>query len=143
VFAVGWAKRGPTGTIPTNRAESHAVASRCRLAEGARSQERPDPMPLASTSRAGTASTRPRSRPAPSGPPRVKLTDWKALLDVAQRAERPILPRSTEENLHASFHLHRARLPLAHRPACAVRRPCSRSRCIPISRSSIRSGPRR
>src|SRR4051812_23197169 len=26
VFAVGWAKRGPTGTIPTNRADSHAVA---------------------------------------------------------------------------------------------------------------------
>ena len=28
VFPVGWAKRGPTGTIPTNRAESHAVAQR-------------------------------------------------------------------------------------------------------------------
>lgn len=28
LYVVGWAKRGPTGTIPTNRAESHAVAQR-------------------------------------------------------------------------------------------------------------------
>jgi ferredoxin--NADP+ reductase len=26
MFAVGWARRGPNGTIPTNRADSHAVA---------------------------------------------------------------------------------------------------------------------
>ena len=41
VFPVGWAKRGPTGTIPTNRAESHAVAQAgAGLPEGPRSQER-------------------------------------------------------------------------------------------------------
>ena len=41
VFPVGWARRGPTGTIPTNRADSHAVAQQVhRLAQGARSQER-------------------------------------------------------------------------------------------------------
>jgi ferredoxin--NADP+ reductase len=28
LYVVGWAKRGPSGTIPTNRPESHAVASR-------------------------------------------------------------------------------------------------------------------
>ncbi len=28
LYVVGWAKRGPTGTIPTNRGESHAVAER-------------------------------------------------------------------------------------------------------------------
>jgi len=28
LYVVGWAKRGPTGTIPTNRTESHAVAER-------------------------------------------------------------------------------------------------------------------
>ncbi|MEM8587586.1 MAG: FAD-dependent oxidoreductase [Pseudomonadota bacterium] len=28
LYVVGWAKRGPSGTIPTNRAESHEVANR-------------------------------------------------------------------------------------------------------------------
>ncbi|MEM7442187.1 MAG: FAD-dependent oxidoreductase [Pseudomonadota bacterium] len=28
LYVVGWAKRGPSGTIPTNRPESHAVANR-------------------------------------------------------------------------------------------------------------------
>ncbi|HEX6977670.1 MAG TPA: FAD-dependent oxidoreductase [Alphaproteobacteria bacterium] len=28
LYVVGWAKRGPSGTIPTNRTESHAVAQR-------------------------------------------------------------------------------------------------------------------
>ena len=28
LYVVGWAKRGPTGTIPTNRTESHGVAQR-------------------------------------------------------------------------------------------------------------------
>ena len=28
LYVAGWAKRGPTGTIPTNRTESHAVAER-------------------------------------------------------------------------------------------------------------------
>ncbi len=34
LYVVGWAKRGPSGTIATNRAESHAVADRL-LAETA------------------------------------------------------------------------------------------------------------
>ena len=67
VFPVGWARRGPSGTIPTNRADSHAVAQQVLAwLEGARSQERPRLRCRSpSMPRAGTASTRPRSRPAP------------------------------------------------------------------------------
>ena len=60
---------GPSGTIPTNRADSHAVAQQViAWLEGARSQERarPDAADRRRRSRAGTASTRPRSRPVPS-----------------------------------------------------------------------------
>ena len=76
----------PTGTIPTNRADSHAVAQQViTWLEGPRSQERPrHPMPLA-VDVAGwhridkaevAAGAKLRDRP------RVKLTDWQALLDI-------------------------------------------------------------
>jgi Pyridine nucleotide-disulphide oxidoreductase len=86
VFAVGWARRGPTGTIPTNRADSHAVAREV-LAWLARRDPKsgPDPMPL-STDVAGwhRIDKAEIAAGAALGRPRVKLIDWKALLDAAQ-----------------------------------------------------------
>lgn len=86
VFPVGWARRGPTGTIPTNRAESHAVAQQVlAFLKDRDPKSGPDVLPIAVDAAgwhridkheiaAGTA----------LGRPRVKLTDWQALLDVAQ-----------------------------------------------------------
>jgi NADPH-dependent 2,4-dienoyl-CoA reductase/sulfur reductase-like enzyme len=85
VFAVGWARRGPSGTIPTNRADSHAVAQQVIAWLKARDPKSgPDPMPLSVDAAgwhridkaevaAGTA----------KGRPRVKFTDWQTLLDIA------------------------------------------------------------
>jgi len=84
LYVVGWAKRGPSGTIPTNRSEAHAVADRV-LAEtlgggkpgraglsaalAARAQEIVD----FSVWRAIDAAERSR---ATSGRPRQKLRRW-------------------------------------------------------------------
>ncbi|HEY2874959.1 MAG TPA: FAD-dependent oxidoreductase [Reyranella sp.] len=86
VFAVGWAKRGPNGTIPTNRADSLAVAQQVIAWLKKRDPKSgPDPLPIA-VDLAGwhridkvevAAGTK-------LGRPRVKLTDWKALLDTAE-----------------------------------------------------------
>jgi ferredoxin--NADP+ reductase len=86
VFAVGWAKRGPTGTIPTNRADSHAVARQViAWLEDRDPRSGPDPMPvavdLAGWHRIDKAEV---AAGAKLGRPRVKLTDWKALLDTAE-----------------------------------------------------------
>ncbi len=86
VFPVGWAKRGPTGTIPANRAESHAVAEQVLAWLGKRDPKSgTDPMPLsidfAGWHRIDKAEV---AAGKPLGRPRVKLTDWQALLDVAQ-----------------------------------------------------------
>ena len=86
VFAVGWAKRGPTGTIPTNRADSHTVAHRVVAWLKERDPKSgPDPMPLAvdvaGWHRIDKAEA---AAGAKIGRPRVKLTDWKALLDTAE-----------------------------------------------------------
>jgi hypothetical protein len=86
VFAVGWARRGPTGTIPTNRGESHAVAKEVLAwLERRDPKSGPDPMPL-SVDAAGWHRIDKAEIAAgqKAGRPRVKLTDWKALLDVAQ-----------------------------------------------------------
>ena len=86
VFAVGWARRGPTGTIPTNRADSHAVAREVLAWLGERDPKSgPDPMPI-STDVAGwhRIDKAEIAAGAPLGRPRVKLADWKSLLDVAQ-----------------------------------------------------------
>jgi len=86
VFAVGWAKRGPSGTIPTNRADSHAVAQEVL----AWLKDRPpkggiDPLPpsidAAGWHRIDKAES---AAGAAEGRPRVKLTDWPSLLKVAQ-----------------------------------------------------------
>ncbi|MFI5002384.1 MAG: FAD-dependent oxidoreductase [Reyranellales bacterium] len=86
VFPVGWAKRGPSGTIPTNRADSHAVAEEVLAWLGKRDPKSgTDPMPLsvdvAGWHRIDKAEA---AAGAALGRPRVKLTDWQALLDVAQ-----------------------------------------------------------
>ena len=86
VFAVGWARRGPSGTIPTNRADSHAVAQQVIAWLGERDPKSGfDPMPLsvdlAGWHRIDKAEVAAGAR---QGRPRVKLTDWKALLDTAE-----------------------------------------------------------
>jgi ferredoxin--NADP+ reductase len=86
VFPVGWAKRGPTGTIPTNRSESHAVAKEVMDWLNQRDPKSgPDPMPLsvdlAGWHRIDKAEV---AAGAKTGRPRVKLTEWQQLLDVAQ-----------------------------------------------------------
>lgn len=86
VFAVGWAKRGPSGTIPTNRADSHAVAQQVLTWL----KDRPpkggiDPLPP-STDAAGWHRIDKAETAAgvAEGRPRVKLTDWQSLLKVAK-----------------------------------------------------------
>jgi ferredoxin--NADP+ reductase len=86
VFAVGWARRGPNGTIPTNRADSLAVAQQVIAWLKERDPKSgPDPMPLAvdlaGWHRIDNAEV---AAGAKAGRPRVKLTDWKALLDTAE-----------------------------------------------------------
>ena len=86
VFAVGWAKRGPHGTIPTNRADSLAVAQQVIAWLRERDPKSgPDPMPvavdLAGWHRIDKAEVAAGAR---LGRPRVKLADWKALLDTAE-----------------------------------------------------------
>jgi ferredoxin--NADP+ reductase len=90
VFAVGWAKRGPQGTIPTNRADSFAVAQQVIAWLKARDPKSgPDPLPvavdLAGWHRIDQAEVAAGAR---LGRPRVKLTDWKALLDTANPSPR-------------------------------------------------------
>lgn len=86
VFAVGWARRGPTGTIPSNRAESHAVAKQVLAwLETRDPKSGPDILPIAIDA-AGWHRIDKHEVAAGSalGRPRVKLTDWSALLAVAQ-----------------------------------------------------------
>lgn len=86
IFPVGWAKRGPSGTIPTNRADSHAVAQQVIAWLRERDPKSgPDPMPL-SVDVAGwhRIDKTEVAAGARVGRPRVKLTDWKALLDTAE-----------------------------------------------------------
>jgi ferredoxin--NADP+ reductase len=86
VFPVGWARRGPTGTIPTNRAESHAVAQQVlAFLKDRDPKSGPDVLPIA-VDAAGwhRIDKHEVAAGAALGRPRVKLTDWQALLDVAQ-----------------------------------------------------------
>jgi NADPH-dependent 2,4-dienoyl-CoA reductase/sulfur reductase-like enzyme len=86
VFPVGWAKRGPSGTIPTNRAESHAVAQQVlAFLKDRDPKSGPDVLPIA-VDAAGwhRIDKHEVAAGAALGRPRVKLTDWQALLDVAQ-----------------------------------------------------------
>ncbi len=87
-FAVGWARRGPTGTIPTNRAESHAVAKQVMAWLAERDPKSgPDILPVAVDAAGWHRIDRHEiAAGAAIGRPRVKLTDWQALLAVAQAA---------------------------------------------------------
>ncbi|WP_421996962.1 FAD-dependent oxidoreductase [Reyranella sp.] len=86
VFPVGWARRGPTGTIPTNRAESHAVAQEVLAFLKERDPKSgPDILPAAIDAAGWHRIDKQEvAAGAAAGRPRVKLTDWQALLDVAQ-----------------------------------------------------------
>ena len=86
VFPVGWAKRGPTGTIPTNRAESHAVAQQVlAFLKDRDPKSGPDVLPIA-VDAAGwhRIDKHEVAAGAAQGRPRVKLTEWQTLLDIAQ-----------------------------------------------------------
>lgn len=86
IFPVGWARRGPSGTIPTNRADSHAVAQQVLAWLKDRDPKSgPDVLPLA-VDAAGwhRIDKHEIAAGAAAGRPRVKLTAWQALLDVAQ-----------------------------------------------------------
>lgn len=92
LYAVGWARRGPTGTIGTNRRDGFGVADRI-LAEAA-AEERPGgagldalllerdrcPVTYEAWERIDAAETA-RAR---QGAPREKLVEWKALLAAAR-----------------------------------------------------------
>jgi len=86
VFAVGWAKRGPTGTIPTSRGESHAVARQVLAWLKDRDlKSGPDPIPQAVDAAGWHRIDKAEiAAGAKAGRPRVKLTDWQKLLEVAQ-----------------------------------------------------------
>lgn len=86
VFAVGWARRGPSGTIPTNRADSHAVAKDViAWLESRDPKSGPDILPLAVDAagwhRIDKAEV---AAGAAQGRPRLKVVDRQALLDIAQ-----------------------------------------------------------
>jgi ferredoxin--NADP+ reductase len=70
LYVVGWAKRGPSGTIATNRAESHEVAQRL-VAE------------VAPAGRPGGAAL--AARLAERGVRRIEYADWLRI-DAAERA---------------------------------------------------------
>jgi ferredoxin--NADP+ reductase len=86
IFPVGWARRGPTGTIPTNRAESHAVARQVMdWLESRDPKSGPDILPIAIDAAGWHRIDKHEiAAGAAQGRPRVKLTDWQALLEVAQ-----------------------------------------------------------
>ena len=85
-FAVGWARRGPNGTIPTNRADSHAVAKQVVDWLGTREPKSgPDVLPVAVDAAGWRRIDKHEiASGGACGRPRVKLTDWRTLLDVAQ-----------------------------------------------------------
>lgn len=86
VFAVGWARRGPSGTIPTNRADSHAVAKEVAVWLKERDPKSgPDPLPVCVDAAGWHRIDKTEvAAGAALGRPRVKLTEWPALLEVAQ-----------------------------------------------------------
>ncbi|GIK99259.1 MAG: NADP oxidoreductase [Alphaproteobacteria bacterium] len=93
LWVVGWAKRGPSGTIPTNRAESFAVAESvaAELAQGNARKPGPDALDRLLAGRGVTVIDRPawlridaaeaaRARP---GAPREKLVTIVELVAAA------------------------------------------------------------
>lgn len=86
VFAVGWARRGPTGTIPANRTDSHAVAQQVMAwLEDRDPKSGTDIIPVcvdaAGWHRIDKVEV---AAGAAAGRPRVKLVDRERLLAVAE-----------------------------------------------------------
>lgn len=86
IFPVGWAKRGPSGTIPTNRADSHAVAQQVLAWLKDRApKDFADPLPAAIDAAGWQRIDKAEiAAGAAEGRPRVKLTNWESLLKVAK-----------------------------------------------------------
>lgn len=86
VFAVGWARRGPSGTIPTNRADSHAVAQQVLAWLKDRvPKSGVDPLPPVVEADGWRRIDKAEiAAGAAAGRPRIKLTDWASLLKVAE-----------------------------------------------------------
>lgn len=95
VHVVGWARRGPSGTIPTNRADSFAVAERLVADLAPSAKPGPDGLDALLASRGiATIDTAGWQRidkaesdaGAREGRPRVKLANWAALRAAANPA---------------------------------------------------------
>ena len=95
VYVVGWARRGPSGTIPTNRADSFAVVERLVADLAPSSKPGPGGLDALLASRdAATIDTAGWQRidkaeseaGAREGRPRVKLASWAALRATANPA---------------------------------------------------------
>jgi ferredoxin--NADP+ reductase len=86
VFAVGWASRGPSGTIPTNRADSHSVAQQVvAFLKDRDPKSGTDVIPACVDAAGWRRIDRAEvAAGAAQGRPRVKLSDWHSLLDIAQ-----------------------------------------------------------
>jgi len=98
VYVVGWARRGPSGTIPTNRADSFAVAERLVADLAPSSKKGPDGLDALLTARGvATIDTAGWQRidktesetGAREGRPRIKLATWQALRASARSAALP------------------------------------------------------
>ncbi len=95
LYVIGWAKRGPSGTIPTNRAEAQQVAQKIagELTDGARAgsqglqrlleQRRASWVDYAGWRRIDQAEL----AGAPAGCCRAKFRDQREMLDVAQTSQ--------------------------------------------------------
>ncbi|SLN49569.1 FAD-dependent oxidoreductase [Oceanibacterium hippocampi] len=95
LYVVGWARRGPSGTIPTNRADSQAVVERLLATiDAGRGASGPDGLDgllagrgVEIVGRDGwRAIDRAETAGAPEGAPRRKLTDPRAMLAAAREA---------------------------------------------------------
>lgn len=86
VFAVGWARRGPIGTIPANRADSHAVAQQVMAWLKNRDPKSGTDIIPACVDAAGwhRIDKAEVAAGAAAGRPRIKLVDRETLLAVAQ-----------------------------------------------------------
>jgi ferredoxin--NADP+ reductase len=94
VWVVGWAKRGPSGVIATNRADSIAVAERLLTSLEAKgksgARETIDALLRARGTQVVTFADwqkieKIEHERARDGAPRVKVTDWRELLEIASR----------------------------------------------------------
>jgi NADPH-dependent 2,4-dienoyl-CoA reductase/sulfur reductase-like enzyme len=90
VFAVGWARRGPSGTIPTNRGHSHGVAQEVvAFLDAHPPKDAPDPLAgFATVDAEGWRRIDKAESEAGAGEgrPRVKISSWERLLALARNS---------------------------------------------------------